>query len=225
MAAYQDSGLGGGASGGRKETELEPLMKDEGAGVEGDGACDSDSNFEGNPSVVESPPQLATGRSSSSTFLLLMLLSIMGACTLFFTVFGTAEETLIASKAVQKGLRAGLPGGVAMMLQVVLFMWMRTIVNYQYRHGGGVRDTVGRLWRDGGIPRFYRGLLPAMFQAAITRFGDTAANEGVRRHPSLSLSLSLSPLFPLSAWLQHSFKCAPAIKIHDETQRTGNWWM
>jgi hypothetical protein len=179
MAAYEDSGLGGAARASTRsnEIELEPLMKEEGAGA--GGPCDGDSNFEGNPSVLDRPPQPSTGRSSSSTFLLVMLLSIMGACTFFFTVFGTAEETRIASTAVQKGLRAGLPGGVAMMLQVVLFMWMRTIVNYQYRHGGGVRDTVSRLWRDGGVPRFYRGLLPALFQAAMTRFGDTATNEGV----------------------------------------------
>ena len=32
--------------------------------------------------------------------------------------------------------------------------------------------------RDGGIPRFYRGLAPALFQGPLSRFGDTAANAG-----------------------------------------------
>jgi hypothetical protein len=35
------------------------------------------------------------------------------------------------------------------------------------------------LYADGGIPRFYRGVLPALFQGPLSRFGDTAANTGV----------------------------------------------
>ena len=31
---------------------------------------------------------------------------------------------------------------------------------------------------SGGIPRFYRGLLPALVQGPLSRFGDTAANTG-----------------------------------------------
>jgi hypothetical protein len=30
----------------------------------------------------------------------------------------------------------------------------------------------------GGIPRFYKGLLPALLQGPLSRFGDTAANTG-----------------------------------------------
>ena len=29
----------------------------------------------------------------------------------------------------------GIPGMVAMVLQVLLLMWMRTAINYQYRYG------------------------------------------------------------------------------------------
>lgn len=35
------------------------------------------------------------------------------------------------------------------------------------------------LYADGGIPRFYRGIVPALFQGPLSRFGDTAANTGV----------------------------------------------
>jgi hypothetical protein len=35
------------------------------------------------------------------------------------------------------------------------------------------------LYADGGIPRFYRGVLPALVQGPLSRFGDTAANTGV----------------------------------------------
>jgi hypothetical protein len=35
------------------------------------------------------------------------------------------------------------------------------------------------LYADGGIPRFYRGVLPALLQGPLSRFGDTAANTGM----------------------------------------------
>jgi hypothetical protein len=35
------------------------------------------------------------------------------------------------------------------------------------------------LYRDGGVRRFYRGVLPALLQGPLSRFGDTAANTGV----------------------------------------------
>jgi hypothetical protein len=34
------------------------------------------------------------------------------------------------------------------------------------------------LYRQGGIPRFYHGFIPALIQAPVARFGDTAANAG-----------------------------------------------
>jgi hypothetical protein len=34
------------------------------------------------------------------------------------------------------------------------------------------------MWAQGGLPRFYQGLLPALVQAPLCRFGDTAANAG-----------------------------------------------
>jgi hypothetical protein len=35
------------------------------------------------------------------------------------------------------------------------------------------------LWKEGGIPRFYSGMAPALIQGPLSRFGDTAANTGV----------------------------------------------
>ena len=35
------------------------------------------------------------------------------------------------------------------------------------------------MYADGGIPRFYRGVLPALLQGPLSRFGDTAANTGI----------------------------------------------
>lgn len=67
-----------------------------------------------------------------------------------------------------------------MVLQVALLMWLRTAVNYQYKHGVGIATAFGDLYREGGIPRFYRGALFALLTGPVSRFGDTAANEGIR---------------------------------------------
>lgn len=81
-------------------------------------------------------------------------------------------------KALKRGAEGGLAGGAAMGINVCTLMWMRTTINYQYRYGTGTMDAFRALYKDGGIPRFYRGLIPALLQGPLSRFGDTAANTG-----------------------------------------------
>ena len=52
-------------------------------------------------------------------------------------------------------------------------------MNYQYRYGGSIGSVAAKLYKEGGVGRFYQGLLPALAQAPLSRFGDTAANVGV----------------------------------------------
>jgi hypothetical protein len=75
--------------------------------------------------------------------------------------------------------KGGTAGAVAMGANVACLMWMRTTVNYQYRNGGTFVSSLRALYADGGVPRFYRGVLPALVQGPLSRFGDTAANTGV----------------------------------------------
>merc|ERR1719199_2052163 len=84
----------------------------------------------------------------------------------------------IMQKASKKALSGGLSGMAAQAINVLTLMWMRTIMNYQYRYGGELVPTIKKLYAEGGVPRFYRGLAPALFQAPMSRFGDTAANDG-----------------------------------------------
>jgi hypothetical protein len=84
----------------------------------------------------------------------------------------------IMTKASKKALSGGLAGMAAQGINVLALMWMRTIMNYQYRYGGTFAEVVKNMYAEGGIPRFYRGLAPAMIQAPMSRFGDTAANDG-----------------------------------------------
>jgi hypothetical protein len=85
----------------------------------------------------------------------------------------------IMNKAGASALRGGTAGAVAMGANVACLMWMRTTVNYQYRNGVSFPMALRTLYADGGIPRFYRGVLPAMLQGPLSRFGDTASNTGV----------------------------------------------
>ena len=63
--------------------------------------------------------------------------------------------------------------------QVGTFMWMRTTMNYQYANGGTLTNALQTLYKEGGIPRFYRGVSFAIIQNPLSRFGDTAANTGI----------------------------------------------
>ena len=36
-------------------------------------------------------------------------------------------------------------------------MWLRTTMNYQYANGGTLGEAIGKLYKEGGIGRFYRG--------------------------------------------------------------------
>eukprot|EP00039_Didymoeca_costata_P027361 m.18274 g.18274 ORF g.18274 m.18274 type:complete len:497 (-) comp6262_c0_seq1:63-1553(-) len=85
----------------------------------------------------------------------------------------------VLQEAAHKALRGGVAGATAMVIQVSSLMWMRTTMNYQYRHGMGTMEALRTLYKEGGVRRFYRGITPALLQGPLSRFGDTAANAGV----------------------------------------------
>ena len=85
----------------------------------------------------------------------------------------------ILLKAGKRGLGGGIPGAIAGAVQVITLMWLRTVINYQMRYGTSFVKALGILYREGGIPRFYRGLAFALVQAPLSRFVSTAANDGV----------------------------------------------
>ena len=81
------------------------------------------------------------------------------------------------------------------VLQVSALMWLHTILNYQYRNGTSLRGSLSALWREGGIPRLYRGFGYALVLSPATRFLDTAANAGCL---SLLDSYSATEKYPLA---------------------------
>ena len=83
-------------------------------------------------------------------------------------------------RSASSAFRGGISGSIAMVLQVILLMWLRTVVNYQYRHGVSSFEAFRILYKEGGILRFYRGASFALLTGPVSRFGDTAANEGIK---------------------------------------------
>ena len=104
------------------------------------------------------------------------------------------EQSLgpILHKAFSRALGGGVGGAVAGACQVLALMWLRTTMNYQYRHGGGLSAALSTLYAQGGIARFYQGLPYALLQTPLARFGDTASNVGV-----LALFAALLPETPM----------------------------
>ena len=88
------------------------------------------------------------------------------------------DAMAVLQKALKRAAQGGLAGAAAMGINVCTLMWMRTTINYQYRYGTSTMTAFRTLYADGGIPRFYRGLIPALLQGPLSRFGDTAANTG-----------------------------------------------
>ncbi|RFU28162.1 hypothetical protein B7463_g8171, partial [Scytalidium lignicola] len=81
--------------------------------------------------------------------------------------------------ALKRALGGGLSGAAAMVLQVLLLMPLRTIMNYQYRFGSSFTAATQTLYHDGGYGRYYQGIGAALIQGPVSRFGDTAANAGI----------------------------------------------
>ncbi|KAG6895157.1 hypothetical protein C0992_002873 [Termitomyces sp. T32_za158] len=52
-------------------------------------------------------------------------------------------------------------------------------MNYQYRYGTTTSEAIRILYADGGLTRYYHGLVAALIQGSVVRFGDTAANIGI----------------------------------------------
>jgi hypothetical protein len=73
--------------------------------------------------------------------------------------------------------KSGLSGAVAGAVQVIVLMWLRTTTNVQYRHGISFADALLRIYSEGGIIRFYRGLFFALLQGPLARFAAVASNE------------------------------------------------
>jgi len=59
-------------------------------------------------------------------------------------------------------------------------MWLRTTMSYQHVHGVSMVNAISELYQEGGILRFYHGIIPALIMLPLARFGDVFCNEAAR---------------------------------------------
>lgn len=124
---------------------------------------------------------------------------------------------------LDKAFNAGLSGASAMSINVMSLMWMRTTINYQYRHGSTMTNAFTNLYKQGGIPRFYKGLLPALVQGPMSRFGDTASNMVVKEiFTGSELPVSLQTLFASSLASSYRLAVMPVDTLKTIMQVEGN---
>ncbi|CAE7207523.1 unnamed protein product [Symbiodinium sp. CCMP2456] len=65
---------------------------------------------------------------------------------------------------------SGVAGGCAQVMYVFPLMWLRTIMEYQYKNGEGTVKVARTLYREGGVARFYRGLMLLGGTSVIWRY-------------------------------------------------------
>eukprot|EP00438_Fugacium_kawagutii_P016264 Skav226627 [mRNA] locus=scaffold2041:493990:494946:+ [translate_table: standard] len=114
----------------------------------------------------------------------------------------------VLMNSTSQALCGGLAGASAMALQITSLMWLRTIMNFQYRYGMPMREAMQRLYGQGGLPRFYRGIGPALVQGPLMRFVDSSANAGVL---ALFEATHAEKIWPV--WFQTIFASASAASL------------
>jgi hypothetical protein len=140
--------------------------------------------------------------------------TILAALVLALFIYGWVEAggdvDFDLKKALFRALGGGLSGAAAMVLQVLLLMPLRTIMNYQYRFGTSFTAATKTLYEAGGMGRYYQGMGAALVQGPVSRFGDTAANAGI-----LALLQSNSYLKNLPSPIKTIFAslCAAAFRM------------
>lgn len=90
-------------------------------------------------------------------------------------VAANVPDTL--SRASRQAVKGGIAGASAQAINVSVLMGMYTVMKYQYCNGGQFLDVTRKLWAEGGIARFYRGVVPSLLHVPIGRFGDVVAND------------------------------------------------
>ena len=71
----------------------------------------------------------------------------------------------ILAHAKSQAFKGGMAGASAQVFNVMTFMWLRTTMNYQYRHGGSTTQVIKTLWKEGV---YYPPKVPARKPGAVS---------------------------------------------------------
>lgn len=126
----------------------------------------------------------------------------------------------VSTKAA-RAVRDGYAASMASIVSVFLLMWLRTAMSYQHVNGVTMTEAIQQLYNDGGIPRFYKGLLPALFMMPLSRFGDIFSNEIAREFLSDSYPAGIVTMFASSMAATWRILISPADTIKTMMQVHG----
>ena len=124
------------------------------------------------------------------------------------------EKTLLA-------VRDGVAASMASIVSVFLLMWLRTSMSYQHVKGVTMAVAIRELYADGGIGRFYRGLLPALIMMPLSRFGDIFTNRLAREFQPEWLPAAVATIFASSLAAGWRILISPADTIKTMMQVHG----
>lgn len=110
---------------------------------------------------------------------------------------------------------------VASIVSVFLLMWLRTAMSYQHVNGVTMKEAIRQLYNDGGVPRFYKGLIPALCMMPLSRFGDIFSNEVAREFLSESYPAAVVTMFASSLAASWRIIISPADTIKTMMQVHG----
>lgn len=103
----------------------------------------------------------------------------------------------VSAKAA-RAVRDGYAASMASIVSVFLLMWLRTAMSYQHVKGVTMSQAIQQLYNDGGVPRFYKGLIPALCMMPLSRFGDIFSNEVAREFLQDSFPAAVVTVFASS---------------------------
>ena len=100
----------------------------------------------------------------------------------------------VSAKAA-RAVRDGYAASMASIVSVFLLMWLRTAMSYQHVKGVTMSEAIHQLYNEGGVKRFYKGLIPALCMMPLSRFGDIFSNEVSREFFSESYRAAVVTAF------------------------------
>lgn len=127
----------------------------------------------------------------------------------------------VSAKAA-RAVRDGYAASMASIVSVFLLMWLRTAMSYQHVKGVTMSEAIQQLYDDGGIPRFYKGLLPALCMMPLSRFGDIFSNEVAREFLSESYPAAVVTMFASSMAATWRIFISPADTVKTMMQVHGS---
>lgn len=105
------------------------------------------------------------------------------------------EQKQQKTSVLSKALLNGVSGCFGVACQTVSLLGVYNLKQERVRSGGKTIETVVKLYRAGGVVRFYQGFFSAFRSASMARFGDNFFSSFVTKEMDKNKYLKKSPIF------------------------------